>query len=135
VAATSEEMTDLLRKLVDLQTKQQPATTMPGMMPMGMQGMQQPFAHPFPMAPMTGAQQLQPGAVLVPITVQLPDGRETSLYLQFGGEHLQQLPTFLQGLLMQFGNVLKAYPPRGYQNGFGGNGNGYRGGYGGRRRY
>lgn len=70
----------------------------------------------------------QPTGVLLGISIQLPDGREVPGYLQFDAQHAQNLPMLAQQVAAAYGPMIKAYAPRGYGGGYGGN-------YYGRRRY
>jgi len=118
---------------VTAQPQQQPAQqgfglpTQPIAQPgFGMQP-QQPMGMPGAMPQATG--------VSVPVTVQLPDGRDLPLYVNFGPEAAQNLQGFAVAAAAAFGPFLKAYAPR--QNGGYGGGGGYggRSNYGGGRRW
>lgn len=92
----------------------------------GMQPVQQPMGMPGAMPQATG--------VSVPVTVQLPDGRDLPLYVNFGPEAAQNLQGFAVAAAAAFGPFLKAYAPRqqngGGYGGGGGNWGGGRGNYG-----
>jgi len=101
----------------------------------------QPIAQPgFGMQQPTmgmGGAMPQATGVSVPVTVQLPDGRDLPLYVNFGPEAAANLQGFAIAAAAAFGPFLKAYAPR-QQNGgnFGGGGSyGGRSNYGGGRRW
>lgn len=93
-----------------------------------------------PMMPagMMGAPPAAPQALLVPLSLTLPDGRECTLQVQLGAEALQNPMGAVQGLIQQ-GYPVKAYAPRqqggGGYGGGGFRGNGGGGGYGGGNRW
>lgn len=99
------------------------------------QGMQ-PAQQMMP-AGMMGAAPAAPQALLVPLSLTLPDGRDCTVYVQLGPEAVQNPMGAIQGLAQQ-GYPIKAWQPRqqqgggGYQGG-GGSGGGNR--FGGGRRW
>lgn len=109
-----------------------------------MQGFQPQAFQPAPMmgmpqmmpAAMMGAPPAAPQGLLVPVQLNLPDGRECTVYVQLGPEAVQNPMGAIQGLINS-GVPVKAFQPRqqGGGNGgagWGGNGN-QRGSWGGGR--
>lgn len=109
----------------------------------------QPAGWGQPQQPMTPAGQMggmAPQAVLVPVNLTGPDGREVTIQLSFSGEHAAnpQALMALIGSLMQQGIPVRAFAPKqggnwgggggggggGYQSNGGGYQNNYRGGGG-----
>ena len=98
----------------------------------------QPIAQPgFGMQQPTmgmGGAMPQATGVSVPVTVQLPDGRDLPMYVNFGPEAARDLHGFAVACAAAFGPFLKAYAPRqqngGGYGGGGGNWGGGRGNYG-----
>lgn len=118
--------------------------------------MPQPVAAPAPIAPMANGfppmmpaaamqpagwgmqpvatQALQPVGVSLPLTIQLPDGRDCPIRVHFGPEHAtsyQALVQLVASAAQIFGPALKAYQPRAF--GPPGSYGGYRPFRGGRR--
>jgi len=83
-------------------------------------GLQQPMGGPMTSLP-------QPSGVSVPVTVQLPDGRDLPMYVNFGPEAAANLQATANACAAAFGPHLKAYAPR---NNYGGGGYGGGGSYG-----
>lgn len=78
-----------------------------------------------------GAGGMAPQAVLVPVELTGPDGRQVTVQLSFSGEHAQN-PMALQALigsLMQQGIPVRAFAPKQGGWGNGGNGGGYQNNY------
>lgn len=74
---------------------------------------------------------MAPQAVLVPVELTGPDGRQVTVQLSFGGEHAAN-PMALQALiggLMQQGIPVRAFAPKQGGWGNGSNGGGYQNNY------
>jgi hypothetical protein len=110
---SNNQLTALLQQVLPgLQQQQQQA-----MQPMMMQ---QPQMQP---AMMPAA----PAGVLIPVSLQLPDGSDITIYLQYGSD-MAQNP---QMLTMSIMSIMQQWPVKVYQQQGGGYGGGYNRQYGG----